>query len=154
MVLATLGAYQLGQVLRASRRLAERGVGHAVVYLIEPGRFRAPRSPREASHMASAEVGQRLFPEGTPVVFVARTRPETLLGVLHPVCNGRRTAGLEYINHGGTLTPSGLLWVNRTPWAHGVERVAYLLGMPRESLLTAEELAAVDGRATPEGTII
>ncbi len=88
VVLATLGAYQLGQVLRASRRLAERGVGHAVVYLIEPGRFRAPRSPREASHMASAEVGQRLFPEGTPVVFVAHTRPETLLGCSTPSVTG------------------------------------------------------------------
>src|SRR5690606_23899971 len=43
LVVTALGAYQLQEVLHASRRLAERGVPHAVNCLLEPGRFRSPR---------------------------------------------------------------------------------------------------------------
>lgn len=54
--MTAIGADQLIETLRASERLADRGVAHSVVYLLEPGRFRAPRGPREASHLASADV--------------------------------------------------------------------------------------------------
>jgi len=37
ITLVAVGGYQLGEVLVASRRLAERGVAHTVVYLLEPG---------------------------------------------------------------------------------------------------------------------
>lgn len=155
LILAAVGAYQLGQILRASRRMAEREVLHSVVYLLEPGRFREPRSPREAAHMAPAGVRRRLFPEGvTGRLFLTHTRPEALLGVLQPLHTGRETAALGYVNHGGTLNTAGMLFVNRTTWAHCLERVARLLRMPRETLLDPEELAALDGQAAPEGRVI
>lgn len=154
-VLAAVGAYQLGQVLRASRRLVERAVAHSVVYLLEPGRFRTPRNPREAAHMAPAEVRQRIFPDGVAVrVFLTHTRPEALLGILQPLHTGPSTVALGYINQGGTLTTAGLLFVNRATWADCVEQVARLLEMPGESLLESEELAALDRQAAPEGSII
>jgi len=154
LILAAVGAYQLGQLLRASRRLAERAVTHSVVYLLEPGRFRMPRNPREAAHMAPLEVRQRLFPDGVLArLFVTHTRPEALLGLLQPLHTGPSTTALGYINGGGTLSTSGLLFVNRSTWAHCVARVAQLLEMPRESLLSGEELAALDHLASPEGRI-
>ena len=86
VVLTALGAYQLEQVLTASMRLAERDVPHSVVYMLEPGRFRAPRSEGERSHAASADARSRLYPESAPArVFVSHTRPEPLLGTLQPL---------------------------------------------------------------------
>jgi phosphoketolase len=155
VILAAIGAYQFGQVLRASRRLAERDVAHCVVYLLEPGRFRAPRTPREAAHMVPSEVRRRLFPDSVAArIFLTHTRPEALLGVLQPLHTGAGTAALGYLNRGGTLTTSGMLFVNRSTWAHCIERVAELLGVPRESLLDREELVALNHQAGPEGRII
>ncbi len=155
VILVAVGAYQLEQVLRASARLAARTVPHSVVYLLEPGRFRTPRNAREAAHMVPAEVRRRLFPDGVAArLFLTHTRPETLLGLLQPLHTGPRTAALGYINQGGTLNTDGLLFVNRSTWAHCVEQVAQLLGRPRESLLERDELAALDCQASPEGKII
>ena len=155
VTLAAVGAYQLGQVLRASRRLTERAVAHSVVYLLEPGRFRVPRNEREAAHMAPSEVHHRLFPDAVPArLFLTHTRPEALLGVLQPLNTGLRTVALGYINHGGTLNTGGLLFVNRSTWAHCVDGVARQLDIPRGSLLEREEVAALDHRAAPEGRII
>ena len=39
IILAAVGAYQLGEVLAASRRLAERAVAHRVVYSARAGTF-------------------------------------------------------------------------------------------------------------------
>ncbi len=155
VILVAAGAYQLCEILRASRRLAERKVAHSVVYLLEPGRFRAPRNPREAAHMASAGVRKRLFPDDVAArVFLTHTRPEALLGILQPLHIGPRTAALGYINQGGTLNTGGMLFVNRATWAHCVERAARLLELSRESLLDRDELAALDHRASAEGRII
>ena len=41
LCLAALGAYQLTEALRAAERLGERGLASSVVYILEPGRFRA-----------------------------------------------------------------------------------------------------------------
>ncbi len=153
--LTAVGAYQLGEVLRASARLADRGIEHSVVYMLEPGRFRAPRGEREAAHAAPAEVRARLYPDEVAArIFLTHTRPEALLGVLEPLHTGPRTVGLGFANQGGTLSVSGLLFVNRATWAHAVEQAARLLDLPRERVLTGEELAALDGQATPEGVII
>lgn len=155
LILASVGAYQLIEVLAASRRLAEQEIPHAVVYLLEPGRFRAARSILEQAHQASPEVTARLFPAGVaPRLFVTHTRPETLLGLLGPLHTGADTAGLGYINHGGTLSTPGMLFVNRSSWAHCVREAARLLHLSDGEVLSLDERQALDGRRSPHGVII
>ena len=137
--LVAVGAYQLGVVLAASRRLGERRVPHTVVYLLEPGRFRSPRSDAERAHQSAAR--DRLFPAAIGArVLVTHTRPEPMIGVVEPV-RGAAHAALGYIAQGGTLDTNGMLTVNRSTWAHCVSEVARLLGLPRESLLEEREAA-------------
>jgi phosphoketolase len=155
LILTAVGAYQLVEALRASERLAAREVEHAVVAMLEPGRFRAPRDSRERGHAAPPEVVARCYPAGVPArVFLTHTRPESLLGALGPLDTGPSTVGLGFINHGGTLSIEGLLFVNRASWAHALEAASRLLGLPRERLLDAAEGAALDGLASPEGVIV
>lgn len=155
IILAAVGAYQLMDVLNASRRLAERRIAHAVVYLLEPGRFRAPRSRAEQAHQASSDVPARLFPVTVPArLFVTHTRPETILGLLGPLHTGVQTAGLGYTNHGGTLSTQGMAFVNRCSWAHCLRAAARLLHTPEEELLTQKERQALDGQRSPHGVII
>ena len=152
LVLTAIGAYQLEQVLQASARLAERGVSHSVVCLFEPGRFRMPRTKGEEEHLAPATVREALYPEGTARLFVAHTRPESILGLLAPLHAGPgRTAALGFLGLGGTLTTAGMLFVNRCTWAHVLQESARLLGRSRESLLTVQEIDVLDGRLSPEG---
>jgi len=155
IILTAVGAYQLMEVLQASRRLAERRVSHAVVYLLEPGRFRAPRSEHEQAHGASPDVTARLFPINVPArLFVTHTRPETILGVLGPLHTGAATVGLGYTNHGGTLSTQGLSFVNRCSWAHCLREAARLLQLPEADLLSTEECQALDGKRSPHGVIV
>ncbi|MBP1699526.1 MAG: hypothetical protein H6Q41_4714 [Deltaproteobacteria bacterium] len=46
-----------------------------------------------------------------------------------------------------------MLFVNRCTWVHILLEVERVLGMPQEELLTPEELAVFDGKASPEGVI-
>ncbi|MCJ7521183.1 MAG: xylulose 5-phosphate 3-epimerase [Dehalococcoidia bacterium] len=156
LILTAIGAYQLEQVIKASLRLKERQIAHSVVYMLEPGRFRAPRSDGELAHLATQELRAELYPDSVPErVFVTHTRPEPVLGVLHPLNTGYgRTKGLGFTVQGGTLTVSGMLFVNRCTWAHILQEAASLINIQREELLTQEELTALDGKATPEGVII
>ena len=156
LVLTAVGAYQLEQVLQASARLADRDLPHSVVYMLEPGRFRAARSKGEQAHAAPEAVRAQLYPDAAPArVFVTHTRPEPLLGVLQPLHTGNgRTTALGFLNRGGTLGVRELLFVNRCTWAHVVEAAASVLNVERQALLSAEELAALDGTASPEGVII
>ncbi|MDY6908094.1 MAG: xylulose 5-phosphate 3-epimerase [Chloroflexota bacterium] len=155
VILTAIGAYQLEEVVKASFRLAERGLPHSVVYMQEPGRFRSPRSQGEQGHAVAAELRAGLYPESVPArIFVSHTRPEPLLGVLQPLNTGSdRTRALGYIGQGGTLTVPGMLFVNRCTWAHCVVEAAHILGLPVGELLTPDELAAVEGRACPEGVL-
>jgi phosphoketolase len=155
VVLTAIGAYQLEEALKASLRLAERDIPHSVVYMLEPGRFRAPRSDGERAHAAPAALLNELYPDSVPQrVFMTHTRPEPLLGVLQPLHTGKdRTVALGFIVQGGTLTVSGMLFVNRCTWAHALAAAASVLGLPREGLLTSEEIAALDGKASPEGVV-
>ncbi|MDY6917700.1 MAG: xylulose 5-phosphate 3-epimerase [Chloroflexota bacterium] len=154
-VLTAIGAYQLEQVLRASARLRERDVAHSVVYMLEPGRFRQPRTGGERAHVATAERRAGLYPDDVAArLFVTHTRPEPVLGILQPLNTGARTSGLGFVAQGGTLTVPGMLFVNRCTWAHIVAETARLLDVPREGLFSGEELAALDGRANPEGVLI
>lgn len=155
LLLVAVGAYQLMDVLQASRRLGERQIPHAVVSLLEPGRFRAPRSIEEQAHQASPDVIARLFPaKVVPRLFVTHTRPETILGLLGPLHTGSATVGLGYTNHGGTLSTQGLAFVNRCSWAHCLRETARLLQLPEADLLSPEERQALDGRRSPHGVII
>jgi phosphoketolase len=155
ILLTAVGAYQLHEVLVASRRLAERDVAHRVIYLVEPGRFRCPRSAGEQRHRASAALVEQLFPSAVlPRLFVTHTRPEAILGLLGPLHTGATTAALGYVNRGGTLTTPGMLFVNRCTWAHVLAEAARVLDVPREELLTSLELQALDGLASPHGVIV
>jgi phosphoketolase len=154
VILTAVGAYQLGVVLRASARLAAREIEHAVVAMLEPGRFRAPRSEREAAHAAPAAVIERLYPATTAArVFVTHTRAEVILGALAPLTTGPSTAALGFANAGGTLDLDGLLFVNGCSWAHCVDVVARLLGVGRARVLEPDEIAALEHRRSPEGAI-
>jgi hypothetical protein len=61
---------------------------------------------------------------------------------------------LGFRGWGGTLLPAGMLFVNRCTWAHILLEAALLLGMAPTDLLTAEELAVLEGKAAPHGIII
>jgi hypothetical protein len=68
--------------VRASLRIADRGIPHVVVYMFEPGRFRAPRTTAEAAHAASPDLVERSYPSDVaPRVFVTHTRSEVILGI-------------------------------------------------------------------------
>ncbi|MFC2171992.1 xylulose 5-phosphate 3-epimerase [Acidobacteriota bacterium] len=155
IILTAIGGYQLEEVLKASNRLADRDMPHSVVYIIEPGRIRLPRSSGEAEHQVPEEIRHTLYPDNVGLrLFVCHTRPEPLLGVLQPLNTGcGRTVALGFTGAGGTLTVQGMLFVNRCTWAHIVERAAGLLDMPPEKLLDSGELAALQGRGSPEGVI-
>lgn len=63
IVLTAVGAYQLAEVLKASCRLRQRDVPHTVVYMLEPGRFRAPRNEGERLHAAPEALCAQLYPD-------------------------------------------------------------------------------------------
>lgn len=154
LILTAVGGYQLGQVVQASIRLAERDVPHRVVVLLEPGRFGEGRGPREAAHCVAEATRDRLYPADMPSrIFLSHTRPGPLLGRMAPLCTGSRTIGLGFQNQGGTLNTNGMLFVNRCSWAHVVDAAAGLMALPRGAVLTAEEQAALDGHRAPAGTI-
>lgn len=155
LILTAVGAYQLDQVIHASQRLSQHNVAHSVVYLLEPGRFRRPRSDAEQDHNAPPSVRDHLYPESVRHrIFVSHTRPEALLGTVQPLNTGDSTVGHGYTNHGGTLTVEGLLYVNRSSWAHIVASAATLLDRHPGELLTTAELEALAGRRSPHGVII
>jgi phosphoketolase len=156
LVLTALGAYQLEEVVKASARLAERKIPHSVVYMIEPGKFRAARNAGERSQATSVDLVKDLYPDQVSRrVFLTHTRPEPLLGVLKPLHTGAgRTSALGFVGEGGTLTIAGLLFLNRSTWAHVVAEAARLLDVSQEELLNADELAALAGKGRPERTIL
>jgi len=132
-----------------------RDMPHAVIYMLEPGRFRAPRNAGERLHAAPEALRAQLYPDDVPArVFVTHTRPEPLLGMLQPLHTGAQTVALGFINQGGTLNTAGMLFVNRCTWAHIVAQVVRLLGLVGEELLSAEEWVALEGKRSPEGIVI
>jgi len=153
--LVAVGAYQLGEVVTASRRLAERDVAHTVVCILEPGRFRRPRTDAERAHQAAASVREAVFPERIHRrVLVTHTRPEALLGILTPLHAPTRAAALGYVSVGGTYDTPGLLFVNRSGWAHVVLEAAGLLDLDPARLLEPGEREALAGRRTAHGIVV
>jgi phosphoketolase len=148
--LVAIGAYQLAEALKAAERFDARGVKTLVTALGEPGRFRAPRDEIEAEFTADDAALRALFPVGLPRVLACHTRPEPMLGLLRRLDGGpKRTAARGYINRGGTLDVDGMLFANRSSWAHLVEAAAALIGRPTAEFLTPGEIAAIEGRGDP-----
>lgn len=155
VVLTAVGAYQLEAVLTASRRLSARDIPHAVIYMLEPGRFRTPRNAGERAHAVPEALRTQFYPDNVPArVFVTHTRPEPLLGVLQPLHTGAQTVALGFVSQGGTLSTAGMLLVNRCTWAHIVAQVVRLLDLVNGDLLSPEEWAALAGQRSPEGILI
>jgi hypothetical protein len=123
--------------------------------MLEPGKFRDPRSAQEAAHQTPDALREQLYPREVPErLFVVHTRPESILGVVQPLNTGYgQTKGLGFRGRGGTLLPAGMLFVNRCTWAHILLEAAPLLGRAPTDLLSAEELAVLEGSAAPHGVI-
>lgn len=153
--LVACGAYQLQQALKASDRLKEKGVAHSLIYLLEPGRFRAPRDGYEAEIMAPSSVMETLFPARVQQrVFMCHTRPEVVLGHARMLDLGpQRSIALGYVNQGGTLDADGLLFANRCTWADALAALAKLAGVEPTEWLSAEEWAAICGQGDPYDVI-
>lgn len=151
LLLVANGSYQLGEMLRASRRLEAAGLGYRLVYLQEPGRFRAPRDRWEAAAVQSPEVVERLFPAAmTRRVLLTHMRPEVLRGHLWSLLpDARQSVVLGYLNRGGTLDEEGMLFANRACWADVLAACAQLAGLPLERLLDEPERLAVARRGDP-----
>ncbi|MBP6562820.1 MAG: xylulose 5-phosphate 3-epimerase, partial [Neisseriaceae bacterium] len=150
MLIAT-GSYQLEAVLRASERLQEVEQSHRVVYLQEPGRFRAPRDVWEEAVCVGNAQREALFPKDIKRrVFVSHMRPEVAIGHLQPLVRSvKKTASLGYINRGGTLDVAGMLFANRCTWAHVLSAAAQVSELPFDEWLSEAEAAAVMGTGDP-----
>ena len=152
LVLVAVGSYQLVEVLRASKRLAQHAVAHAVVVVIEPGRFKTPHDSAQAGATLTDDDLAEMFPEHSDArIVVSHTRPEPIAGALRRIDTGpRRTSYLGFINRGGTLDTFGMSFANRCTWAHVLARAAETMGVPSENWLAAPEWAAVQGHGDPE----
>ncbi len=108
------------------------------------------------AHVAPAQVCSELYPGSVAArIFVSHTRPEAMLGTLQPLQTGSgKTAALGFIGQGGTLTVGGMLFVNRCTWAHILAESAGVLDLSQKEILDSKELAALDGKVSPEGIII
>ncbi|MEX6501107.1 xylulose 5-phosphate 3-epimerase [Pseudomonas zhanjiangensis] len=151
LLLIATGAYQLTEMRRAAARLSAAHCSWRLIYLQEPGRFRAPRDHWEQAAIAEAAVRDRLFPQACARrILLTHMRPEVARGYLGAILpDVRQSRALGYRNRGGTLDQAGMLFANRASWAHVLEAAAELLGVALEHLLDADERAAVAGRGEP-----
>src|SRR3546814_16299336 len=73
-----------------------------------------------------------------------------MLGLLRRLDGGpARTVAHGYISRGGTLDVAGMLFANRSTWAHLAESTARLLNRPRDQFLSPAACAAIDGNGEP-----
>ena len=150
LLLIATGSYQLAELRRAAVRLSEAGRAWRLIYLQEPGRFRAPRDTWEAQVVAPQSLVETLFPAGCKRLLLTHMRGEVARGHLWPIlAQAERCAVLGYRNRGGTLDEAGMLFANACSWAHVLRAASRLLGLPPSALLRGEELAAVEGRGDP-----
>jgi phosphoketolase len=151
LLLIANGAYQLSEAIRACERLRETGTPFRLVYLQEPGRFRQPRDPLEAAACLNEFERERLFPHRLHHrVALTHMRPEVFRGHLHTLFpQPAHSRVLGYINRGGTLNESGMLFANHCSWGHALAACAAVLNKPPGEWLSSAELAAVEGRGDP-----
>lgn len=152
LALTAIGAYQLHEALKAAARLRSRDVPYRLVYLLEPARFRTPRSGGEAMHSALDRSGELYGGTGSHVL-LCHTRPEPICGLLQPLLEGCSFQALGYRSRGGTLDAPGMLFANGCSWAHAVRAAAELLHVDPLDLLSQDELAAVAGSGDPQCVI-
>jgi phosphoketolase len=153
LLLTAVGAYQLEQLLRASERLCAKKVPHAINYLCEPVRFCCGNNLGDCDE---DDLRAELYPAQVRArIFITHTRPQCLLGWLNNLNTGSgETVVLGFINHGGTLNVDGMLFVNHCTWAHVLRQAAAVLNMAPEQLLSAKEIAALEGKVSPHGVIL
>jgi phosphoketolase len=155
VALLAMGAYQLEEVLRTSARLREKEIAHTVSYILEPGKFRNPRSNEELEFQSSSDIRKQILPSHIEHVFLAtHTRPEIIAGSLSDFIGRRSLSQFGFINHGGTLNAKGLLYMNASSWAHMVRSVAKKLEIPDHDLLDEDERNALDGKKSPDRIIV
>ncbi|MBS0582145.1 MAG: xylulose 5-phosphate 3-epimerase [Proteobacteria bacterium] len=149
LAITAIGACQLQEALKASRRLRQRDVPHRVVCLLEPARFRRGRTAAEETHSSWDHCGRGLYAATSAHVLLCHTRPETMVGLLQPMLAGRTVAALGYRGRGGTLDMQGMLFANGCTWAHAVREVSGLLHIDLADLLSDDEIDAVGGISNP-----
>lgn len=151
LLLMACGSYQLAQMQRAAVRLRTAGLAYRLVYIQEPGRFRAPRDRWEAEALASPALVAQLFdPALRRRVLLSHMRPEVARGHLWPLlADANNTVVLGYRNRGGTLDEAGMLFANSATWAHILYACTQLLQRPASEVLSAAERMAVSGEGDP-----
>ncbi len=146
-----IGAYQLGEALKAAARLAECKIATSVAAVAEPGRLREPRDKLEGEFTASDHVIADLFPAGQPRVVLTHTRPEVMTGILRRIDSGpARMRVLGYRNHAGAPSVDNMLFANGSSWAHAVFAAARVLDTDPARFLETKEILAVMGRGNPD----
>lgn len=154
IALVAMGAYQLAEVLKAAARLRRAGIPFVLTYILEPGRLRNPRSPLEQDHVADEQIRSSLLPRTIDhVAFVTHTRPEVIVGGLSGWLGKRMVCQFGFKNHGGTLDIDGLLFINATSWAHILRDTVSCMHIDASTVLSQEEVEALDGKRSPTGVI-
>ena len=145
------GSYQLSEMLRAAERLKEIDCAYRLIYLQEPGRFRAARDPWEGESVAAPALVRRLFPEFmSRRVLLTHMRPEVARGHLWPILpDARSSVVLGYTNQGGTLDEAGMLFTNHACWADVLVACSRLSDLPLALLLSDEEALAASRQGDP-----
>ena len=153
--LVATGAYQLQQALLLSDRLLEKDQAHSVIYLYEPGRFRVARDQWEAEIIVDDAQRSVLFPAHIKQrLFFCHGHGDNQLSVCRSLDLGPdRTLTLGYINQGGTLDSDGMLFANKSTWAHGAYQLSQRLAVAPDNWLNEEELQAVLATGSPYAII-
>jgi hypothetical protein len=156
VILTAVGAYQLGQIAEASARLTNREIESSGCLYARARPFPPPAQSWRAGACSFGRCAPGSFSwrYSLSCFFLTHTRPEPLIGALHPLNTGSHTVGLGYVNSGGTLDLEGMLFVNRSTWAHCIYEAGRLLDLPFSHCLTREEVDALEGRVSPDGIII
>lgn len=151
LLLIASGAYQLSELIRTCERLRETDTPFRLVYVQEPGRFRQPRDAMEASACLSELEQERLLPKRLHNrVALTHMRPEVFRGHLPTLFpDVARTRVMGYSNRGGTLNEAGMLFANRSSWAHALVACAHVMNRRPADWLSSDELAAIEGRGSP-----
>ncbi len=153
--LVAIGSFQLLEIIKASERLTEKKIAHGVSYIIEPARMRDPRNPQEEAICLKDSNIMKIIPEGVKSLVVSvHCRPEIIRGVMHRTLVNYNASVLGFIGNGGTLSPEGMLFINKCSWAHIVNDSCKLLQKDCKDILSSDEIAALNHKKSPHGLII
>jgi phosphoketolase len=154
VAIVVIGAYQLKEALKASKRLTDKKIPHVTSYVIEPGKFRKPRNKGEEEHLAPKKIVDNLFPfSARKMLLLTHNRPEVIEGVMQPILKDRQFSAHGFIGEGGTLDINGMLFVNKCSWAHIVAEVADFTETKYSKILTETEQRAINNIISPCGVI-